>query len=59
MIFAMPRRRLAGLLMTPNRPRATYDGANVLLSPGYAVPGWTDEQTWYWLDNATVAAGFG
>jgi hypothetical protein len=20
---------------------------------GYAVPGWTDEQTRYWLDNAT------
>jgi hypothetical protein len=26
---------------------------------GYAVPGWTDEQTGYWLDNATVAAGLG
>jgi hypothetical protein len=26
---------------------------------GYAVPGWTDEQTRYWLDNATVAAGLG
>jgi hypothetical protein len=22
---------------------------------GYAVPGWTDEQTRYWMDNATVA----
>jgi hypothetical protein len=20
---------------------------------GYAVPGWTDEQTQYWIDNAT------
>jgi len=26
---------------------------------GYAVPGWTDEQTRYWLDNATAAAGLG
>jgi hypothetical protein len=26
---------------------------------GYAVPGWTDEQTRYWLDNAAVAAGLG
>jgi hypothetical protein len=22
---------------------------------GYAVPGWTDEETRYWMDNATVA----
>jgi hypothetical protein len=21
---------------------------------GYAVPGWTDEETRYWMDNATV-----
>jgi hypothetical protein len=20
---------------------------------GYAIPGWTDEQTRYWIDNAT------
>ena len=25
----------------------------------FAVPGWTDEQTRYWLDNATAAAGLG
>lgn len=25
----------------------------------FAVPGWTDEQTQYWLDNATVSAGLG
>jgi hypothetical protein len=25
----------------------------------FAVPGWTDEQTQYWLDNATAAAGLG
>jgi hypothetical protein len=23
----------------------------------FAVPGWTDEQTDYWLDNASAAAG--
>jgi hypothetical protein len=28
-------------------------GQRVTLPPGYAVPGWTDEQTRYWLDNAT------
>jgi hypothetical protein len=25
----------------------------------FAVPGWTDEQTQYWLDNATASAGLG
>ena len=25
----------------------------VAVPKGYAVPGWTDEQTRYWLDNAT------
>jgi hypothetical protein len=25
----------------------------------YAVPGWTDEQTQRWLDNATASAGLG
>jgi hypothetical protein len=25
----------------------------------FAVPGWTDEQTRYWLDNATSCAGCG
>lgn len=25
----------------------------------FAVPGWTDEQTQYWLDNATSCAGCG
>ena len=31
----------------------------VTVPKSYAVPGWTDEQTRYWLDNATVAAGLG
>ena len=25
----------------------------------FAVPGWTDQQTEYWLDNATASAGLG
>ena len=25
---------------------------------GYAVPGWTDEQTQYWMDGATGPAPF-
>jgi hypothetical protein len=28
-------------------------GEFVALPKGYAVPGWTDEQTRQWLDNAT------
>jgi hypothetical protein len=32
----------------PDGPR-TSSGAG----KGYAVPGWTDEQTRYWIDNAT------
>jgi hypothetical protein len=26
---------------------------HVIVPKDYAVPGWTDEQTRYWLDNAT------
>ena len=25
----------------------------------FAVPGWPDQQTQYWLDNATASAGLG
>jgi hypothetical protein len=28
-------------------------GQPVTVPKGYAVPGWTDEQTRYWLDRAT------
>jgi hypothetical protein len=28
-------------------------GQLVTVPKGYAVPGWTDEQTRYWLDRAT------
>jgi hypothetical protein len=34
-------------------------GQRVTAPTRFAVPGWTDEQTQYWLDNATVAAGLG
>jgi hypothetical protein len=27
------------------------------VAKGFAVPGWTDEQTRYWLYNGTAAAG--
>jgi hypothetical protein len=32
----------------PDRPTTLSGTGN-----GYAVPGWTDEQTQYWIDNAT------
>jgi hypothetical protein len=42
-------------------------GQHVIVRPGqgvtaparFAVPGWTDEQSQYWLDNATSCVGCG
>jgi hypothetical protein len=33
------------------------DGATA--TPGFAVPGWTDEATRRWLDNASAGVGLG
>jgi hypothetical protein len=45
--------------LRPHR-RVTIRPAQRITAPArFAVPGWTDEQTQYWLDNATVAAGLG
>jgi hypothetical protein len=42
----------------PNDTRAHLRPAQRVTVPkGYAVPGWTDEQTRYWLDNATGPKG--
>jgi hypothetical protein len=42
------------------RERLTVRPGQSITAPArFAVPGWTDEQTQYWLDNATVAAGLG
>jgi hypothetical protein len=32
-------------------------GQSVTVPKGYAVPGWTDEQTRYWLDSASGPKG--
>jgi hypothetical protein len=37
----------------PPKSRHLRPGQPVTVPKGYAVPGWTDEQTRYWLDNAT------
>jgi hypothetical protein len=34
-------------------------GQGVTAPARFAVPGWTDEQTQYWLDNATSCEGCG
>jgi hypothetical protein len=34
-------------------------GERITAPARFAVPGWTDEQTHYWLDNATASAGLG
>jgi hypothetical protein len=39
---------------TPVRP-----GQGVSGPAGFAVPGWTDEQTRQWLDNASAGSGLG
>ena len=39
------------------RPTQGFTVPNV--SKGFAVPGWTDEQTRYWLYNGSAAAGLG
>ena len=42
------------------RERVTIRPGQRITAPArFAVPGWSDEQTQYWLDNATVAAGLG
>ena len=40
--------------------RVTVRSGQRISAPArFAVPGWTNEQTQYWLDNATVSAGLG
>jgi hypothetical protein len=34
-------------------------GQRITAPARFAVPGWTNEQTQYWLDNATAPAGLG
>jgi hypothetical protein len=36
-----------------------HPGPGVTAPARFAVPGWTDEQTQYWLDSATSCAGCG
>jgi hypothetical protein len=39
------------------RPSHLRPDQRVTVPKGYAVPGWTDEQTRYWLDNASGPKG--
>ena len=34
-------------------------GQRVTAPTRFAVPGWTDEQTQHWLDNASAGSGLG
>ena len=36
-----------------SKPGHLRPAQRVTVPQGYAVPGWTDEQTRYWLDSAT------
>jgi hypothetical protein len=50
----------AGLLRLLTRQHVIVRPSQGVTAPGrFAVPGWTDEQTQYWLDNATSCAGCG
>jgi len=48
---------------TVHRPKQPEDhlrpGQHVTVPRGYAVPGWTDEETRQWLYNGSAAAGLG
>jgi hypothetical protein len=39
------------------RPESLRPAQRVTVPKGYAVPGWTDEQTRYWLDSASGPKG--
>jgi hypothetical protein len=44
----------AATVLRSKRPEGHLrQGQRATVPKGYAVPGWTDEQTRYWLDNAT------
>jgi hypothetical protein len=49
-----PARHLRPIYVNPI-PRATVP--QVAAPKGFAVPGWTDEQTRYWLDSASGPKG--
>jgi hypothetical protein len=42
-------------MVQPHPNYGNPDGPTTLsgTDKGYAIPGWTDEQTRYWIDNAT------
>jgi hypothetical protein len=50
-----------GLLITlcASANAATVHRYKPPVTKGFAVPGWTDEQTRYWLYNGSAAAGLG
>jgi hypothetical protein len=41
------------------QPVTVRPGEGAIATPGFAVPGWTDEATRRWMDNATSAVGLG
>jgi hypothetical protein len=49
----------AGTRHIPENPRVVVRPTQGAASPGarFAVPGWTDEQTQHWLNEATSCAG--
>ena len=57
---ATPHRAKPPTLRLLTRQHVIVRPSEGVTAPGrFAVPGWTDEQTQYWLDNATSCAGCG
>jgi hypothetical protein len=48
-----------GVRLRTRDHRNIRPGERITAPARFAVPGWTDEQTHYWLDNATASAGLG
>ena len=53
LIFLCASANAAKLHRTKRPEGFAHPSRSVAPAKGYAVPGWTDEQTRYWLDNAT------
>jgi hypothetical protein len=53
------RSRPPGFHLRTHQHFTVRPGRPVTAPARFAVPGWTDEQTQYWLDNATASAGLG
>jgi hypothetical protein len=55
----MHRAKPSAIHLRTHRRSAIEPRERVSVPTHFAVPGWTDEQTRYWLDNASAPSGLG